>query len=67
MSAVKNEDVYFLWGNLLNSVACFSSLQQTAKWLYPELFENLDPQSTLYDFYDKYIPVDMKGTYMYEV
>lgn len=35
-----------------------------AKMIYPELFEDIDPQAEMENFYEKYLPaLDHTGTY----
>jgi iron complex transport system substrate-binding protein len=65
LSAVKNNRVYFIDANFRNSAECFVSLQTMAQWLYPDLFQDLDPIKELTDFYDRFLPIDSKGNWVY--
>ncbi|MCK4732895.1 MAG: ABC transporter substrate-binding protein, partial [Methanophagales archaeon] len=51
MTAVKNNRVYLIDMDLIGSTANFVGATYVAKWLYPDIFEHLDPQA----FHQQYL------------
>ena len=41
----------------------FAGTQFLAKQIYPELFEDINPEENLRDFFDKYMPVELDGVW----
>ncbi len=65
IAAVKEGEVYGVDHGGLRTMIDYAYLQYIAKALYPELFEDLDPQTTMEEFYEKYLPdLDYTGTFM---
>lgn len=64
LEAVKNNDIYAVDHAGLRSVYDFVYLQYIAKSLYPDKFEDIDPLGNLEDFYNEYLPIEPKGTFM---
>lgn len=65
ITAVKEGEVYGVDHGGLRTMIDYVYLQYIAKALYPELFEDLDPQATMEEFYEKYLPdLDYTGTFM---
>ena len=38
-------------------------MQGFAKWLHPDLFEDLDPDATMTELHDKFLPIDYSGVF----
>lgn len=64
MTAVKSGQVHALYHGGSRTLYDYAFLQYIAKALYPEAFADVDPQATLKRFFDSYLPIDAKGTYM---
>lgn len=58
VSAVETNNVHAIWHQFYNSPYQFVAIQRIAKWLHPELFEDLDPEATFIELHDKFLPVD---------
>ena len=63
LKAVKNGGVHAIWQAFYTSPYDFVALQQFAKWLYPEEFQDLDPTATFREFHEKFLPIDYSGTF----
>lgn len=53
---VKN--FHAIWHGFYTSPFHFVAIQQLAKWIHPELFEDIDPDQTFAEFHDKFMPID---------
>jgi iron complex transport system substrate-binding protein len=51
LPSVQNGRVYAIWHQFYNSPYNFIALQQIAKWLYPDAFDDLDPVETFKDLH----------------
>ena len=51
ITAVKNDRVYLIDKDLIGSTANFVGATYVTKWLYPDIFEDLDPQ----EFHQQYL------------
>lgn len=63
LDAVKQGRVYAVWHHFYNSPLNIAALEAFAKWLYPELFFELQPEQTLIDLYRQFQPIQLNGTY----
>lgn len=63
VEAVKTRDVYAIWHQFYNNPYQFVAIQQIAKWLHPDLFRDLDPDSTFRELYARFLPLDYKPGY----
>jgi iron complex transport system substrate-binding protein len=66
LDAVKNGKVYFWYSGLSFSIDNFAALQYMSKWLYPELFTDLDPLQNLQTFYNDFMPIPLNGTWTFQ-
>jgi len=64
MTAVKDGSVHSIYHGGARTLYDFAFLQYIAKTLHPEEFSDLDPQASLDEFFDKYMPISFDGTYM---
>lgn len=64
--AVQKNEIYILDHSGLRSLYDFVFLQYIAKVLHPEEFEDVDPIKNHSEFYEKYLPIEAKGTFMIE-
>ncbi|WP_299083042.1 ABC transporter substrate-binding protein [uncultured Ruegeria sp.] len=63
LRAVKDGNYHSIYHQFYNSPYHFVAIQQIAKWLYPEDFENLDPQETFERLHDEFMPYEASGQF----
>jgi iron complex transport system substrate-binding protein len=63
VTAVKNGQVHAIWHQFYNSPYSFVAVQKLATWLHPELFVDLDPEATLVELHERFLPVDYHPGY----
>lgn len=63
IQAVESDNVHAIWHQFYNSPYYFVAVQQLAKWFHPELFEDLDPEATLEELHDRFLPIDYQPGY----
>lgn len=64
LQAVQSGRVYGIHTRFGSHVMSFAAAQQLAKWLYPEEFHDLDPEASLREFHEKFMPIDYSGAWM---
>lgn len=63
ITAVKTGQVHAIWHQFYDNPYYFVAVQQLAKWQHPELFADLDPEATLKELHERFLPVDYKPGY----
>ncbi|MER0236644.1 ABC transporter substrate-binding protein [Fulvimarina sp. MAC8] len=63
VKAAENNEFHGVWHQFYNSPYQFVVIQQMAKWLHPELFEDLDPEATFRELHERFLPVDYQPGY----
>lgn len=63
LPAVQNGKVFGVYQGASRTIADYTMVQFIAKALYPDLFEDLDPEAAYIDFHKKYLPVVPEGTF----
>ncbi len=64
LNAVKNGKVYIVHHGLSHGhIFEFACLQYIAKWLHPELFGDLNPERSLKEFYERFMPLPYRGVW----
>lgn len=63
VKAVEEGNVHAIWHQFYNSPYSFAAVQQLAVWLHPELFPDLDPEATMADLHERFLPVDYRPGY----
>lgn len=63
IDAVKDGNVHAIWHQFYNSPYYFVAVQQLASWFHPELFADLDPDATMQELHDRFLPVDYEPGY----
>jgi iron complex transport system substrate-binding protein len=67
--AVKNDDVYVINNQIEGGVKHFIGIGYMAKWLHPDLFEDLDPQAIHQDYLTRFqgldYDLDENGVFVY--
>lgn len=61
LKAVENKDVYSIHHGLPREVYDAAVFEYLAKTFYPEEFKEVDPEATLKEFYDKFLPYSYSG------
>ncbi len=63
LKSVQNKRFHGIWHQFYNSPYHFVALQQFAKWLYPEEFQDIDPAANFAAFHKEFLPIDYSGTF----
>lgn len=63
IEAVETGDFHAIWHQFYNSPYYFVAVQRLAKWFHPELFADLDPEATLQELHERFLPVDFAPGY----
>ncbi len=63
IEAVASGNFHAIWHQFYNSPYYFVAVQQLAKWLHPELFEDLDPNATMEELHERFLPIDYEPGY----
>ena len=67
LTAVRTGRICGLYHNFSIQTTEFAGTQQLAKWLYPGMFDDLEPEVRLKEFHDRFMPVDLTGTWMIDL
>ncbi len=63
VQAVEDGNVHAIWHQFYNSPYSFVAVQRLATWLHPDLFPELDPEATLQELHERFLPVDYRPGY----
>lgn len=63
LPAVQNGRVFGLYHGASRTLADYTMVQFMAKALYPDLFEDLDPEAEYIAYHKKYLPIVPEGTF----
>ncbi|WP_298257464.1 ABC transporter substrate-binding protein [uncultured Litoreibacter sp.] len=63
LRAVQNGRMHSIYHQFYNSPYHFVAIQQLAKWIHPEAFEDLDPDATFVELHDRFMPFDAAGQF----
>ncbi len=63
LRAVKDGNYHSIYHQFYNSPYHFVAIQQIAKWLYPDDFEDLDPQETFDRLHTEFMPYEASGQF----
>jgi len=64
LDAVRTGRAHSIWHQFYNSPFNIVAVEAFAKWIHPQLFEDLDPERTLRDIYRTFLPVTPDGVHM---
>lgn len=64
LDAVRSGRAHAIWHNFYNSPFNIVAVEAFARWIHPELFADLDPQATLQEIYDRFLPFELEGVYV---
>ena len=63
LRAVKEGRYFSIYHQFYNSPYHFVAIQQIAKWLYPNQFEDLDPQAAFDELHARFLPFESSGQF----
>lgn len=63
VKAVSDGNVHAIWHQFYNNPYQFVAIQEMAKWLHPDLFADLDPETTFKELHARFLPLDYKPGY----
>ncbi|MEM7293342.1 MAG: ABC transporter substrate-binding protein [Pseudomonadota bacterium] len=63
LRAVQEGRMHSIYHQFYNSPYHFIAIQQLAKWLHPEDFEDLDPQATFDTLHSRFMPFENSGQF----
>lgn len=63
LSAVKNGRFHSIYHQFYNSPYHFVAMQVFAKWMYPDRFADLDPEATMKELHERFLPIDYSGEF----
>lgn len=66
LSAVQNNRVYAINHGYCFSIYNYVPILTFAKWFYPEKFKDIDPDVSLKEFHDLFLPIEYEGTHIYK-
>lgn len=61
--AVHDQRSYAIWHHYYDSPYNYIAIASFAKWLHPDLFEDVDPTALLKDLHSSFLPVSYEGTF----
>ncbi|MBU1466234.1 MAG: ABC transporter substrate-binding protein [Gammaproteobacteria bacterium] len=67
MPAIKNQRVYGIYHGAARTILGAPMVRFIAKSMYPNLFEDINPEQEYLDFYKQYLPVTPTGTFTAQV
>ncbi len=65
IDAVKSGKVYMLSSDIYTSPRAVVGIAYMAKWLHPELFQDVDPEAINKEFLEKFHGLELKGVWAY--
>lgn len=63
LRAVKDGNLHAMYYHFYTSPYHFVAVQQIAKWLHPEEFKDLDPQASLDELHERFLPFSTSGQF----
>jgi iron complex transport system substrate-binding protein len=61
IKAVQNNDVFGVWHAYCQRIYNFAAFEAFAKWFYPDMFPEFNPEKDIIEFHEKYMPWDYSG------
>lgn len=58
-----NGNAHAIWHQFYDSPYQFVAIQMLAKWLHPQLFNDIDPDATFREFHQRFLPIDYQPGY----
>lgn len=67
LKAVKHRRVYAAWHHFYDSPYNYLAVEWFAKWMHPDLFKDVDPDESIRDLHEKFLPVAPGGAFWAEL
>lgn len=61
LKAMKDKNVYVIGQNLARDMSDFYAYESLAKTFHPDLFDDVDPEADMKEFYDNFMPIEYEG------
>ena len=61
LKAMKEKNVYAIGQNLARDMSDFYAYESLAKTFHPDLFDDVDPDADMKEFYDNFMPIEYEG------
>ena len=61
LKAMKEKNIYVIGQNLARDMSDFYAYESLAKTFHPDLFEDIDPEADMKEFYKEFMPIDYEG------
>lgn len=61
LKAMKDKNVYAIGQNLARDMSDFYAYESLAKTFHPDLFDDVDPEADMKDFYENFMPIEYEG------
>lgn len=61
LKAMKDKNVYAIGQNLARDMSDFYAYESLAKTFHPDLFDDVDPEEDMKDFYENFMPIEYEG------
>lgn len=66
LQAVRDNNIISVFHNS-SSILTFAAVQHLSKTFYPDRLIYIDPEKTLHDFFERFMPIPFKGTWVYSL
>jgi iron complex transport system substrate-binding protein len=63
LAAVRDRRTYAIWHHFYDSPYNYLAVEWFAKWLHPDLFQDVDPNAQLTELHSKFLPIAAAGTF----
>jgi iron complex transport system substrate-binding protein len=63
LGAVQQHRTYVVWHHFYDSPYNALALEWFAKWMHPDLFRDVDPDASMRELHQKFLPVDYSGAF----
>jgi iron complex transport system substrate-binding protein len=63
LAAVQNHRMYVVWHHFYDSPYNYLAIEWFAKWLHPDLFTDVDPDASMRDLQNRFLPIAPGGTF----
>lgn len=67
LKAAENKDVYMFQTNFLGSDKGYIGVLQLSKYMYPELYEDIEPLDYAKEYFEKWLGIDFDGIWWYSL
>jgi iron complex transport system substrate-binding protein len=65
LHALQNQKVFGVYHGYCFSIFNFAAVQAMAKWFHPDVFPDMDPNTAITRFHERFLPVSHAGTFVF--